>query len=115
MHDEDGAVSYVVNVFHHITEQKRAEQQLEFQNALLEAQSEASDVGIVVISPEGEIVSANRRFAELWEIPQEVLDTKVNEAAMEVVKGRWQTPKASSSAHAISGTTWTWSPVTRSP
>jgi PAS domain S-box-containing protein len=88
MHDDDGIVDYVVNVFHHVTDQKRAEQQLRFQNALLEAQSEASDVGIVVISPEGEIVSANRRFGELWEIPQEVLNTRSNEAAMEVVKGQ---------------------------
>jgi PAS domain S-box-containing protein len=92
MHDDEGTVDYVVNVFHHITEEKRAEQQLRFQNALLEAQSEASDVGIVVISPEGEIVSANRRFGELWEIPQEVLNTRSNEAAMEVVKGRVADP-----------------------
>ena len=86
MHDDDGTVVSVVNVFHHVTEQKRAEQQLRFQNALLEAQSQASDVGIVVISPQGEIVSANRRFGEMWEIPQEVLITRSNEAAMEVVK-----------------------------
>jgi PAS domain S-box-containing protein len=86
MHDDDGTVVSVVNVFHHVTEQKRAELQLRFQNALLEAQSQASDVGIVVISPEGEIVSANRRFGEIWEIPQEVLITRSNEAAMEVVK-----------------------------
>lgn len=88
MHDDDGTVEYVVNVFHHITEQKRAEQKLKFQNALLEAQSEASEVGIVVISPEGEIVSANQRFGELWEIPQEVLNTRSNEAVMEVVMGQ---------------------------
>ncbi|HVH54056.1 MAG TPA: PAS domain S-box protein, partial [Actinomycetota bacterium] len=86
MHDDDGTVVSVVNVFHHVTEQKRAEQQLRFQNALLEAQSQASDVGIVVISPQGEIVSANRRFGEMWEIPKEVLITRSNEAAMEVVK-----------------------------
>ena len=88
MHEEDGTVHHVVNVFHYITEQKRAEHQLRFQNALLEAQSEASEVGIVVISPAGEIVSANRRFGELWKIPQEVLNTKVNQAAMEVMKGQ---------------------------
>jgi PAS domain S-box-containing protein len=94
MHDDDGTVDYVVNVFHHITEQKRAEQQLKFQNALLEAQSEASEVGIVLISPEGEIVSANQRFGELWEIPQEVLNTRSNEAVMEVVKGQVADPDA---------------------
>jgi PAS domain S-box-containing protein len=94
MHDDDGNVDYVVNVFHHITEQKRAEQQLKFQNALLEAQSEASEVGIIVISPEGEIVSANRRFGELWEIPREVMNTRSNEAAMKVVKGQVADPDA---------------------
>jgi PAS domain S-box-containing protein len=94
MHDDDGAVDYVVNVFHHVTGQKRAEQQLKVQNALLEAQSEASEVGIVLISPEGEIVSANRRFAELWNIPEEILTTRSNEAAMEVVKGQVADPDA---------------------
>jgi PAS domain S-box-containing protein len=94
MRDDDGTVDYVVNVFHHITEQKRAEQQLKVQNALLEAQSEASEVGIVLISPEGEIISANRRFGELWNIPEEILNTKSNEAAMEVVKGQVADPDA---------------------
>ncbi|MGH2650608.1 MAG: PAS domain S-box protein, partial [Actinomycetota bacterium] len=92
MHDDNGTVDYVVNVLHHITEQKRAEQQLKVQNALLEAQSEASEVGIVLISPEGEIVSANRRFGELWNIPEEILNTRSNEAAMEVVKGQVADP-----------------------
>jgi PAS domain S-box-containing protein len=92
MHDDNGTVDFVVNVFHHITEQKRAEQQLKVQNALLEAQSEASEVGIVLISPDGEIVSANRRFGELWNIPQEILNTRSNEAAMEVVKGQVADP-----------------------
>jgi PAS domain S-box-containing protein len=94
MREDGGTVDYVVNVFHHITEQKRAEQQLKVQNALLEAQSEASEVGIVLISPEGEIVSANRRFGELWNIPEEILNTRSNEAAMEVVKGQMADPDA---------------------
>jgi PAS domain S-box-containing protein len=94
MHDDHGIIDYVVNVFHHITEQKRAEQQLKFQNALLEAQSEASEVGIVVTSPEGEIVSANRRFGELWQIPHEVLNTRSNEAVMEVVTAQLADPDA---------------------
>jgi PAS domain S-box-containing protein len=91
--DKAGAVQYVVNVFRHITEQKQAEQQLRFQKALLEAQSEASDAGIVVISPEGEIVSANRRFGELWGIPQEVLETRSNEAATAFLRERLEDPE----------------------
>jgi PAS domain S-box-containing protein len=94
MRDDDGTIGHVVNVFHHVTEQKRAEQQLKVQNALLEAQSEASEVGMVLISPQGEIVSANRRFGELWNIPEDILNTRSNEAAMEVVKGQVADPDA---------------------
>jgi PAS domain S-box-containing protein len=92
--DDRGDVQYVVNVFRHITEQKRVEQELRYQKVLLEAQSEASDAGIVVISPDGEIVSANTRFGQLWGIPQEVLRTRSNEATTAFVRDRLEDPEA---------------------
>ena len=46
----------------------------DFEKALLEAQTEASLDGILVASAEGTILSFNSRFAEMWGIPQEVLD-----------------------------------------
>ena len=39
---------------------------LRFQKSLLEAQSEASPDGILVVSPEGRLLSFNRRFVHLW-------------------------------------------------
>ena len=48
-----------------VTERKRAEEALRFQKALLEAQSEASIDGILVVSTEGKITSFNQRFVEM--------------------------------------------------
>jgi signal transduction histidine kinase len=49
---------------------------------LLEAQSEACIDGIQVISPDSRIVNVNRRFIELWGIPEELVDSGSDEAAL---------------------------------
>ncbi len=53
-----------------ITERKRAEAELRFQKSLLESQSESSIDGILVVSKEMRVLSFNKRFVELWEIPE---------------------------------------------
>lgn len=51
-----------------ISDRKQAERRLRFKNALLETQSECSPDGILVVSPEGEVLQSNHRFSELWHI-----------------------------------------------
>jgi PAS domain S-box-containing protein len=63
--DENGRVRFAVNVFHDVTDLKRAEAELRFRTLLLEEQAEASDEGILVMDVEGAIASWNRRFLEL--------------------------------------------------
>jgi PAS domain S-box-containing protein len=66
-------------------ERARAQQELRFRTTLLEAQSEASIEGILVVSPEGRMVSFNRRFVEMWEIPDRVVRSRSDEEALQVV------------------------------
>ncbi|HVM17395.1 MAG TPA: PAS domain S-box protein [Gaiellaceae bacterium] len=65
-----------------------------FQKSLLEAQTEASVDGILVVSPEGRILSFNRRFVELWEIPDDVIASRSDEAAVAAVRSRLLDPDA---------------------
>ena len=71
--DDDGHVAFAVNIMEDLTAQKGLEHDLRFQKTLLELQSEASLDGILVVSPDGRIVSHNRRFTEMWEMPASVL------------------------------------------
>jgi diguanylate cyclase (GGDEF)-like protein/PAS domain S-box-containing protein len=63
-------------VLHEITERKRAEQELEKSHAMLLATFEATADGIMVIDGRGKLARYNRKFAELWKIPDEVLRTQ---------------------------------------
>jgi PAS domain S-box-containing protein len=59
--------------------------ELDFQKSLLQAQNEASPDGILVVSPEGRILSHNRRFADLWGLHPGVLATGDDERALSAV------------------------------
>jgi len=50
----------------------KREKELRFANAVLLTQQETSLDGILVVDGEGEIVSFNRRFTELWDIPDDI-------------------------------------------
>ena len=65
------------------TEPDRTEETLRFQKALLEAQSEASIDGILVVSTEGKMISFNRRFIEMWGMPEEVIASRSDETALQ--------------------------------
>ncbi|HEY4381722.1 MAG TPA: EAL domain-containing protein [Acidobacteriaceae bacterium] len=57
-----------------ITERKRAEELLLFKTALLEAQTETTLDGILVVDEAGRILLTNRQFRALFGIPEGLLD-----------------------------------------
>ena len=58
-----------------ITERKKMEETLLLKTMLLTAQ-EASIDGILAVDDEGHSIFFNKRFGEIWNMPQQVLDTK---------------------------------------
>ncbi len=78
----DGAALYVV-ALHDRSEQFRIERALEASAADLRATLESTDDGILVTDLSGRIRNFNRRFAALWNIPDEMLTRREDDAVLE--------------------------------
>ncbi|MSN24607.1 MAG: PAS domain S-box protein [Geobacter sp.] len=88
-----GSVSGLVGVILDITERKQAESALAFQNILLSAQQEASIDGLLVVDTSARILSFNRRFREIMDIPPHMLEAGADEAVLAYVTGRMADPE----------------------
>ena len=73
LRDEAGRLVAIEGILTDITERKAAQERLHFANALLSAELDCSPDGILVVDGSAQIVSVNRRFAEMWQIPEELL------------------------------------------
>ena len=56
--------------------------EVSFRRTLLEAQQEASIDGLLLVSPDGELLSYNRRFSEIWQLSDEVVASGSDAAAL---------------------------------
>jgi PAS domain S-box-containing protein len=65
-----------------VTEQRRAHEVLEHTVSLQHATLESTTDGLLVVDTEGRIVSYNRPFAEMWRIPEQVLEQGCDRAAL---------------------------------
>jgi PAS domain S-box-containing protein len=63
-----------------------------FRQSILEALNESSPDGILVISPENQILSLNPQFVKMWMISQEVIDSHSNEQVLNAVSSLLQAP-----------------------
>ena len=61
--------------------------------SLLSATLESTADGILVVDAEGKIVSYNQKFAEMWQIPREVLDSRDDDRAIDSVLEQLEHPE----------------------
>ena len=74
--DSAGNTMFYDGIVEDISERKRAEKALRESENELRVILESTVDGILAIDGNGRIIKVNKRFAELWRMPQALLDTK---------------------------------------
>lgn len=92
-YDEAGNVTGVEGTIRDLTERKQAEEKLKQSLSLLQATLDSTINGILVVDLNGKITSYNKRFKELFNHPDEILESKRDDAAIEAVLSQLKDPK----------------------
>ena len=97
----DKTASGIFSVAHDVTEQvlarkkiEEVKEQLNFRNALYEAQNDVTPDGILIVDAKGRILLHNKRFVEIWKMPQEIIDSNDDHAALDHAKTQLKDPDA---------------------
>ena len=91
---EYAGLKAILSANRNITERKRAEKELAFKTTLLEAQSETSIDGILAVDDGGNAILFNQQFARMWNIPNEILNTRENGKLLEFALSQIDDPGA---------------------
>ena len=76
-----------------ITAKQKAADELRFNNLVLLTQQETSIDGILVVDAAGGLVSSNRRFADMWDMPRNVIESKSVHTVMQFILDRVMDPE----------------------
>jgi diguanylate cyclase (GGDEF)-like protein/PAS domain S-box-containing protein len=89
----DGQPVVLAGTTQDVTERHRSEDAMKETLSLLNATLDSTADGILVVDNEGKITSFNRQFAEMWRIPQPILDRRDDDAALQAVLGQLADPE----------------------
>ena len=92
--DESGEVTGVIGIAVDITDWRRSELENSQNLSLLRATLESTADGILVVDAQGRIEGYNLKFAEMWDIPPEVLEEGRDELAIAHVLSLLEDPEA---------------------
>jgi diguanylate cyclase (GGDEF)-like protein/PAS domain S-box-containing protein len=79
---DDPSLAGIVVTGHDISDRVVAEEKLRQSNSLLATTLEATTEGILVVDGSGHITTFNRTFAEMWRIPDDVLESRDDDRAL---------------------------------
>jgi PAS domain S-box-containing protein len=90
--NKKGEVQFFFAMVEDITSRKTAEEELEKSFSLQKATLESTADGILVVSTSGKIIQYNQKFAEMWRIPEDVLESMEDENALRFVLNQLKYP-----------------------
>lgn len=90
--DEDGNVVRLLGTASEISAQVNLELEAQYQSTVMSAYLDESPDGILVVDAKNTIKTWNRRFLEIWDIPEEVMNTREADAALQIVVNQLKDP-----------------------
>ncbi len=91
--DENGRPRNMGAIMTDLTVRKQAEEEVLRKNAILQTQQDASIDGILMVDKDQRIVNYNERFVEIWGIPEDVLESKSDDRAINSVLSKLVDPE----------------------
>jgi PAS domain S-box-containing protein len=76
-----------------ITERRRAEEELRWKTAMLEAQIDSTLDGILVVDEQGRQILRNQRMIDLWKIPADIVQSNDNARQIKYAASRAKNPE----------------------
>lgn len=83
--NDQGALTHNIAIINDISALMRSVEDQTHLLSLLEATIEATVEGLLVVDTQGKIVTSNRRFSELWKIPEEMIARKNDDELLKFV------------------------------
>jgi len=93
LHNQSGKIIGAIESIRDINEQKLAEMGLKSKTAFLEAQTNASPDGILVVNENQTRILTNRRFIELFNVPQNIIDDEDDALMLEHTRSLTKYPE----------------------
>lgn len=87
------AVSFT-GIVQDVTERRIAEERIKFSNDLMVTEMETSRDAILIVDPTMKILSYNRRFVDLWQVPMHLLATEDDGAVLAAAVNKLKDPDA---------------------
>jgi PAS domain S-box-containing protein len=91
---EYGGERRLISIARDITEHRWAEDALRESEDLLRATLDATADGLLAVNESGQVTHSNSRFADMWRIPKELLDTKDDSKLLDYVLEQLADPEA---------------------
>ncbi|WP_336024778.1 bacterio-opsin activator domain-containing protein [Halobellus salinisoli] len=98
IHDEavgvqtDGELERIIGIATDVTERVEHERELAYQTALLEAQTETTIDGLLLVDTDRSVRYHNNRFLDIWDLSAETVSAQSGEQLLEQVRDRLAEP-----------------------
>ncbi len=90
--DETGSVTRLLGTAYKISDQAHLELEARYQSTVMSAYLDESPDGILVVDSGYQMKTWNRRFLEIWDIPEAVMNAQDGEAALQAVAEQLEDP-----------------------